>query len=64
MQVIVWAGSDIYAMENITLRDPQDLYEEVSRRLLAQIVQDFGEGVEIHQVDARTYHINVDKVIV
>lgn len=63
MQVSVWAGIDIYALENITLRDPQDLYQEVCHRLLDKMVEDFGEGVEIQQVDARTYRINVDKVI-
>jgi hypothetical protein len=63
MQVVIWAGDDIYALENITLLHPQDLYQEVCSRLLSKVVEDFGEGVEIHQIDVRTYRINVDKVI-
>lgn len=62
MQVSVWAGIDIYALESISLLDPRDLYQEVCRRHLCEIVEEFGMGAEIKQVSSARYEICVDKV--
>jgi hypothetical protein len=63
MQITIWAGSDLYAIERVSLLNPQDVYQEVDRRPRPMLEQEFGMGVMLQQVDAHTYRINVDKVI-
>ena len=63
MQCIIWAGDlDMYALDSISLLDPQDLYQEVCRRHMCEVVQEFGTGAEIKQVSSNRYEICVDKV--
>jgi hypothetical protein len=64
-QVVVWAGSDIYAaleMQDNLAMSREEMYSQVSKEILPHIIEDFGEGAELIQDERAIYHISVDKV--
>lgn len=64
----VWAGMDVYATPRLTIPSTAHvsprvaLYNQVIHLLQRQVVDDFGVGAEIVQVNSDTYTINVSKV--
>lgn len=67
--ILVFAGDDDeYTLLHIPARlqgNKQEIYREVSQRIMPRLLEDFGQGVELvmgetHQV----FYISVEKVIV
>jgi hypothetical protein len=64
MTVAVWANSDIYKIVEVPASlQGKELERVINRRLLNEVIEDFGQGAIIEQIAAQAFQINVDKVV-